>query len=56
MIALKYYLDKNAASIGKAYQVFYNSLGKNQDLVIGNTAIGDGEYFYSFDIAYTRVA
>jgi len=55
MIAVKYYLDKNAASIGASYQVFNNALGKNQDLVVGDTAIGDGDYFYSFDIGYTRV-
>jgi hypothetical protein len=55
MIAIKYYLDKNAASIGFSYQVFNDALGKEQDLKPGTTAIGDGDYFYSFDIGYTRV-
>lgn len=55
MIAVKYYLDKNAASIGGSFQVFNDALGKKQDLVQGSTAIGDGYYYYSFDIGYTRV-
>jgi len=55
MIAVKYYIDKNAPSIGFSYQVFNDALGKNEDLKTGSTAIGDGDYFYSFDIGYTRV-
>ena len=55
MIAVKYYIDKNAPSIGFSYQVFNDALGKEQDLTAGSTAIGDGDYFYSFDIGYTRV-
>ena len=55
MLAVKYYIDKNAPSIGFSYQVFNDALGKKQDLVPGDSAIGDGNYFYSFDIGYTRV-
>jgi hypothetical protein len=55
MLAVKYYIDKNAPSIGFSYQVFNDALGKEHDLTTGSTAIGDGEYFYSFDIGYTRV-
>jgi hypothetical protein len=55
MIAVKYYIDKNAPSMGFSYQVFNDALGKNQDFVPGDSAIGDGYYFYSFDIGYTRV-
>ena len=31
MIAVKYYFDKNAASIGASYQVFNDALGKKKD-------------------------
>ena len=56
MIAVKYYLDKNAPSIGFSYQVFNDALGKEEDLEAWRVlAIGDGDYFYSFDIGYTRV-
>lgn len=55
MLAVKYYIDKNAPSIGFSYQVFNDALGKSQTLVPGDSAIGDGNYFYSFDIGYTRV-
>jgi hypothetical protein len=55
MIAVKYYLDKNAFSVGASYQVFNDALGKNKDLQSGDSAIGDGDYFYSFDIGYTRI-
>jgi hypothetical protein len=55
MIAVKYYLDNDAASIGFSYQAFNDALGKEHDYKAGSTAIGDGDYFYSFDIGYTRV-
>src|SRR5689334_9233537 len=55
MIGVKYYFDKNAASIGVSYQVFNDALGKEKDLIPGTPAIGDGDYFYSFDIGYTRI-
>jgi hypothetical protein len=56
MLAVKYFIDKNAASIGMSYQVFNNALGKKEDDVIpGTVAIGDGHYFYSIDVGYTRI-
>ena len=55
MLAVKYYIDKNAPSVGFSYQVFNDALGKKQDLVPGDSAIGNGDYFYSVDIGYTRV-
>jgi len=55
MIAAKYYFDKNAASIGATYQIFNDALGKKHDLIPGTTAIGDGDYFFSIDVGYTRV-
>src|SRR6476659_4894977 len=55
MLAVKYYINKNAPSIGFSYQIFNDALGKKQNLVPGDSAIGDGNYFYSFDIGYTRV-
>jgi len=55
MIAVKYYFDKNAASIGASYQIFNDALGKKNDLIPGTTAIGNGDYFFSIDVGYTRV-
>jgi hypothetical protein len=55
MLAVKYYIDKNAPSIGFSYQIFNDALGKKQNYIPGDTAIGDGDYYYSFDIGYTRV-
>lgn len=55
MIAFKYYIDKNAPSIGFSYQVFNDALGQKHDLVPGDSVIGDGDYFYSVDIGYMRV-
>ena len=56
MVALKYFLDKNAASIGFSYQFFNDALGSKEDALIpGTIAIGDGDYFYSVDAGYTRV-
>ena len=55
MLTAKYYIDKNAPSIGFSYQIFNDALGKKQNLNPGDTAIGDGDYYYSFDIGYTRV-
>jgi len=55
MLAVKYYINKNAPSVGFSYQIFNDALGKKQELVPGDSAIGDGKYYYSFDIGYTRV-
>src|SRR5213076_2123158 len=56
MLDVKYFLDKNAASIGVTYQFFNDALGSKEDAIIpGTTAIGDGDYFYSIDIGYTRI-
>lgn len=55
MLAVKYYFDKNAASVGATYQIFNDALGKNEDYKPGTTAIGDGDYFYSIDLGYTRI-
>jgi len=56
MVAVKYFVEKNAASIGMSYQVFNDALGKKEDdFIPGTTVIGDGHYFYSIDIGYTRI-
>jgi hypothetical protein len=55
MIAAKYFFDQNAVSLGATYQIFNDALGKKHDYIPGTTAIGDGDYFYSIDIGYTRV-
>jgi hypothetical protein len=55
MLALKYYIDKNAPSIGFSYQIFNDALGKDHALNPGDTAIGNGDYYYALDIGYTRV-
>lgn len=56
MMDVKYFVNKNAGSIGFSYQVFNDALGKKEPGVIpGTNAIGDGDYFYSVDIGYTRV-
>jgi len=56
MVDVKYFVDKNAGSIGFSYQVFNDALGKKEpDVIAGTNAIGDGDYFYSVDIGYTRV-
>jgi|GEM_PF-1386067 len=56
MVAIKYFIDKNAASIGMSFQVFNDALGKKEDDVIpGTIAIGDGHYFNSIDVGYTRI-
>jgi len=55
MIAVKYFFGNNAASIGATYQVFNDALGKKHDYLAGTTAIGDGDYFYSIDVGYTRI-
>ena len=57
MVAVKYYLGKNAASVGASYQIFNDALGKKEEEIVsgGDVAIGDGHYFYSIDIGYTRV-
>jgi hypothetical protein len=55
LVAVKYYFDKNAVFAGATYQVFNDALGKKNDLIPGTVAIGDGDYFYSIDIGYTRI-
>jgi hypothetical protein len=55
MIAVKYYFEKNAISLGGSYTVFNNALGKEKELIPGDPAIGDGWVFYTIDIGYTRV-
>ena len=56
MIAVKYFFDKNAVSLGGSYQVFNDALGPRHDEMLpGSTGIDDGDYFYSLDIGYTRV-
>src|SRR5689334_21728342 len=55
MADVKYFIDKNAFSLGYSYE-FNDALGKKQKGIIpGTTAIGDGDYFSSVDIGYTRV-
>jgi hypothetical protein len=55
MIAVKYFLDKNAAFIGATYQIFNDALGKKMEFIPGTPAIGDGDYFYAVDVGYTRI-
>lgn len=56
MLDVKYFIDKNAASIGVTYQFYNNALGSKEDAIApGTYAIGDGDYFYSIDIGYTRI-
>jgi len=56
MIAAKYYLEKNAVSIGGSYTLFNNALGeKKEQITAGDKVVGDGHIFYTIDIGYTRV-
>jgi len=56
MVNVKYFFNKNAVSVGASYQVFNDALGTRHDEFIpGSTGIDDGDYFYSFDVGYTRV-
>ena len=55
MFDVKYFLNENAFSIGLSYQVFNDALGKKRDLIPGTNAIGDGDYFLTVDIGYTRI-
>jgi hypothetical protein len=55
MLAVKYYIDKNAPSVGFSYTLFNDMLGKKQELVPGDVPIGSGWVFYTVDIGYTRV-
>ena len=56
MIAVKYFFDKNAVSIGGSYQIFNDALGKKTEgMVPGTIGIDDGDFFYSLDFGYTRV-
>jgi hypothetical protein len=55
MADVKYFIDKNAFSLGFTYE-FNDALGKkSKDIIPGTTAIGDGDYFFSVDVGYTRV-
>ena len=56
MFDIKYFLNENAFSLGASYQIFNDALGKKKDGVIpGTNAIGDGDYFFSVDMGYTRL-
>ena len=56
MVDIRYFLNKNAVSIGVSYQIFNDALGKkNKELIPDTHAIGDGYYFFSVDIGYTRI-
>lgn len=56
MVNVKYFFDQNAVSLGGSYQVFNDALGKKLDEIKpGANVIGDGDYFYSIDIGYTRI-
>jgi hypothetical protein len=55
LVAVKYFFDKNAVSLGATYQIFNDALGKKNDYIPGTPAIGDGDYFFSVDVGYTRV-
>jgi hypothetical protein len=56
MIAVKYFFDKNAVSVGATYQIFNDALGPRHDELLPNsTGIDDGDYFYSVDVGYTRI-
>ncbi|HEY1870182.1 MAG TPA: hypothetical protein VGG71_03945 [Chitinophagaceae bacterium] len=56
MVNVKYFFDRNAVSLGGSYQAFNDALGKKLDEPKpGASVIGDGDYFYSVDIGYTRI-
>ena len=56
MFDVKYFLNENAFSLGLSYQIFNDALGKKESGVIpGTNAIGDGDYFFTVDIGYTRI-
>jgi hypothetical protein len=54
MISFKYFLDKNAFSLGGSYQT-NNALGKKVDEHPQNFIIGNGDFFYTLDAGYTRI-
>ena len=55
MLAGKYYYDEhNAFSVGFSYQSNHE-LGKRNSKQAGDTIIGNGHYFYSVDLGYTRI-
>ncbi len=54
---IKYYLKKNAFSIGGTYEI-NGALGKGVTERLSNygtTEVGSGEYFYTVDFGYTRL-
>jgi hypothetical protein len=55
MIAVKYFVNKNAGSIGFSYKLFNNAQGKNHDITPNSHAITDGWLFYTVDVGYTRI-
>jgi len=55
LLNAKYFFGQNAVSLGGSYQVYNNALGKKLDLTPGDTVIGNGDYFYSIDLGYTRM-
>lgn len=54
MIDFKYFLDENAFSLGFTYQSS-SALGKKVTEPRGNFIIGDGDFYYSVDVGYTRL-
>jgi hypothetical protein len=54
MVEVKYFVNKNAGSIGFSYQFFNNALGPRHD-VSGTQGTDEGDYFYSIDVGYTRI-
>ena len=56
LINFKYFFGQNAVSLGASYQVFNDALSKKEDSFLPNAVvIGDGDYFYSIDVGYTRM-
>jgi hypothetical protein len=54
LIDFKYFLNENAFSVGFTYQSS-NALGKKVTQRMANFIIGDGDFYYSVDIGYTRL-
>jgi hypothetical protein len=52
----KYFFGNNAVFVGVSYQVFNDAVGKKEDDILpGSEAYGDGHYFFSGDFGYTRI-
>ena len=54
MIDFKYFLNENAFSLGFTYQSS-NALGKKAKERGPNFIIGNGDFYYSVDVGYTRI-